>query len=203
MMKQQYIKLFSFLLGISFIASGVIHLNVQAYKNYKSEKIEKESIIADEIGDVYKTFITKGRELSTYRDDLIDDMSNYFVYYVDMPVGYQDMIGKMKVYEEKVKETEDISSYLKDKCTTTYSVADANEKCDLYYKNLEKTINVFIGDVEFFNSKIDEYNEWTKVENESVISTIDYKLLEKYDSTQFNNYVDLNGDGTYLGMNSD
>ena len=203
MMKQQYIKLFSFLLGISFIASGVIHLNVQAYKNDKAEKIKNETAIADEIGDVYKTFITKGKDLSTYRDKLLDNMSEYFAYYVNMPDGYQDMIGKIKVYEEKVKETEDISYYLKEKCKTTYSVADANEKCDLYYKNLEKSINVYLGDIEFFNSKIDEYNEWTKVENESVISTKEYKLLEKYNSTMFTDYVDLNGDGTYLGMNSD
>ena len=87
-----------------------------------------------------------------------------------MPKGYNKVIENIGKYETIIKEAEDISTYLKEKCNITYSVAEANEKCDLYYKNLEKSINVFVGDLEFFNSKIKEYNEWTVVENKSVIS---------------------------------
>lgn len=201
-MKQQYIKLFSFLLGISFILSGCIYTYVNTYKQDKKEKVKHDTEIADEIGNVYKTFYDKVKNLSTYRDSLAEEMAKYTTYYSEMPDGYNEIIKKIGAYEEKVKETEDITSYLEDKCDTKYSVKEANEKCNAYYINLEKSINVFIGDVESFNSKIKEYNEWTKVENESVIATVEYKTLKEYKLEKYTDYVDLNKDGTYLGMNN-
>lgn len=202
-MKQQYIKLFSFLLGITFILSGCIYTYVNTYKQDKKDKVKQDTEIADEIGNVYKTFYDKVKALSTYRDSLVDEMAEYATYYSEMPDGYSEIIKKIDLYEEKVQEAEDITSYLEDKCDTRYSVKAANEKCNAYFINMEKTINVFIGDVKFFNSKIKEYNEWTKVENKSVIATVEYKTLNEYKLGKYTDYVDLNKDGTYLGMNSD
>lgn len=201
-MKQQYIKLFSFLLGISFILSAVIFVYVKDYKDEKQEKVKSESIIADEIGNVYKTFYKKAKEINTYRDSLNKDLSNYLVYYSNMQKGYKNMVSKYTEYETKLKELEDISSYLKEKCVDKYSVSNANEKCNAYYINLEKATNIFIEDIIFFNSKIKEYNEWTEVENKSVIATVKYKKLDEYKSEKYTDYVDLNKDGTYLGMSS-
>lgn len=201
-MKKQYIELYSFLIGITFIISGIIFTFVNTYKESKKDKIEEETIIADEIGNVYNTFYRKESELSKYRDDLIDNIFDYVTYYSQMPDDYEKMISDIKKYEELVKESEDISSYLKAKCTSKYSIKDANEKCNAYYINLEKTINVFVSDVEFFNSKIKEYNEWIENENESVLVTVEYKKLDEYKSNNYLDYVDLNGDGTYLGMNN-
>lgn len=202
-MKQQYIKLFSFLLGLSFIVSGVIFTYVKAYKDDKKEQMLNESKITDEIGDVYKTFYTKEKELRSFRNKLVKEMSNYFTYYTEMPSGYKAIIAKVKEYETKIKEAEDISSYLSEKCKSRYSVKAANENCYSYYRFLEESINVFVGDIEFFNSKIDEYNKWIKVENKSLIATVQYKALKKYVSEKYTEYVDLNKDGTELGNNSD
>ena len=98
-------------------------------------------------------------------------------------------------------EVEDISSYLKDNCGERYSVLEANEKCDAYYINLERTINIFVGDVEYLNSRINNYNEWTETENNSAIATQHYDKLEEYKAKKYTHYVDLNDDGTVLGMN--
>lgn len=202
-MRQQYVKLFSFLLGLTFIFSGVIYTFVSTYKNEREEKKKEEVIIADEIGNVYKTFYKKTDELSTFRKDLIKDFDEYVSYYSEMEEGYDDIVDNFKEYEEQVKEIEDASSYLKDKCTSKYSSSDANEKCNYYYIYLEKAINMFVEDIKFFNNKIDEYNKWIEQENENEISEKTYKKLEKYDNKKYIDYVDLNGDGTYLGMNND
>lgn len=202
-MKQQYIKLFSFLLGLTFIFSGVIYTFVSSYKDEKEEKKKEEVIIADEIGNVYKTFYQKEDDLSSFRKDLIKEFNEYVSFYSEMEEGYDDMVDNFKKYEVYVQEIEDTSSYLKDKCKSKYSSSDANEKCNYYYIYLEKSINMFVEDIKFFNNKIDEYNKWIEAENESVIKEDAHEKLKKYDSKKYKDYVDLNNDGTYLGMNSD
>ncbi len=202
-MKEQYIKLFSFLLGLTFIISAVIFTFTNTYKNEKKKMIKEDKEIADEIGDVYKTFYSTEKELSEFRDNYYKKLENFTVFYSDMPSQYKSMIDDLNKYMEYVTTSEDISSYLKAKCTKKYSASSANEKCNAYYINLEKTINSFIEDVKFFNSKIDEYNEWIVEENKSVIATVKYKPLEQFKNEKYTDYVDLNKDGTYLGMNSD
>lgn len=203
-MKQQYIKLFSFLLGLSFIISGVLFTVVSAtIKEDKKKAIEEDNKIADEIGNVYETFFEKEKALSSYRSTLNKDISNYVIFYTDMPSGYKKIIDSIEKYDTYVKEVNDVSYYLSENCSENYSVLEANEKCSAYYINMEKTINLFVGDIAFFNSKIDEFNEWVDKENNSLIVSEKYKKLDKYISKNFTSYVDLNGDGTFLGMNAD
>ena len=202
-MKRQYIRLFSFLIGVTFIISGVLFTLVNNYKRERQIKKDEEKLIADEIGNVYQTFYDKEKGLSTYRDELLNSVKEYIVFYTTMPKQYNEMITKLKKYEEYIVEVEDISSYLKDKCTQRYSVLEANDKCDAYYINLEKSINIFIGDIEYFNSRIKNYNEWTETENNSLIATEKYDKLEEYKPKKYTEYVDLNDDGTYLGRNSE
>ena len=119
-----------------------------------------------------------------------------------MTTGYLDIIEQTNTYEEKIKEVEDVSSYLKEKCKKTYSSVDANEKCNAYYINLEKTINTFVKSVSYLNTKIDEYNSWTEKENESIGATVEYEKLDKYAPKYYKDYVDLNEDNTYLEKDS-
>ena len=198
-MKQQYLRLFSFLIGITFIVSGVIFTVVNNYKEEKNKKIQEERIIADEIENVYTTFFDKEKELSEYRDTLLNDIKEFTVFYTEMPGGYDGIIPKVEEYEKKLIEIDDASSYLASACKERYSVLEANDKCDAYYINLEKSINIFVGDIEYFNSKISDYNKWTETENESVIKTKTYDKLDEFKATKYTEYVDLNGDETYLG----
>lgn len=203
-MKQQYLRLFAFLLGIAFILSGVIFTFTKIYKENREKKIEEEKIVTDEIGDVYKTFFEMENKLTESRDVLMKKFSSYITFYADMPKGYADIKEMVASYETIVTEIEDASSFLAKKCVDKYSVHEANDKCIAYYRNLEMTINTYIGDLEFFNSKIKEFNEWTVEENKSVLmNAIKYDTLEKFESTKYTEYVDLNKDGTYLGQNAD
>lgn len=202
-MKRQYLRLFSFLIGITFIISGVLFTLVNNYKQDKKKKIDEEKLIADEIGNVYQTFYDKEKSLSTFRDEVINEFKNFSVFFTTMPDKYSDIASKIENYEKNITEIEDISSYLKDKCTQRYSVLEANDKCDAYYINLEKSINIFIADMELFNSKIKEYNKWTETENSSAIATKKYDKLEEFKVKKYTEYVDLNDDGTYLGRNNE
>ena len=202
-MKRQYVRLFSFLIGITFIISGVVFTLVNNYKQDRNKKIDEEKLIADEIGNVYQTFYDKEKALSVYRDEVINNFKDFSIFFTTMPEKYDGMAAKIEKYEISITEIEDISSYLKDKCTIRYSVLEANDKCEAYYINLEKSINIFVADMELFNSKINDYNTWTDGENNSVIATKKYDKLNNFVAKKYTEYVDLNDDGTYLGRNNE
>ncbi len=203
-MKREYAKLFSFLIGITFILSGIIFTLTRVYKNNKAQSIEEENIIAAEIKNVYESFKIKTEEFSTKRDLINSDISEYVSYYTGIEKNYNDMIEELKEYENLVIEVEDAAVYLKKHCLNeSYSDQDANNKCNAYIINYEKTVNSFISDIEFFNSKIDEYNNWIISENEELDDEDKYIEVERYKATKYKEYIDINNDGTYLGRNSD
>lgn len=203
-MKQQYLRLFAFMFGVAFIVSGVIFVFTQMYKDDREKKIAAEQVIADEIGDEYKTFFELESELTAYRDELMKSFSSYVTFYADMPKGYEKIKKAITEYETKIVAISDASAFLEAKCIDKYADSNANDKCIAYYINLEKTINVFVGDLEFFNSKIKEFNDWTEEENKSVLMTaVKYDKLEEFVASKYTDYVDLNHDGTYLGQNAD
>ena len=202
-MKNQYVRLFSMLFGFTFILSGVIFTFTKVYKDEKEREREAESAIVDEIGNIYQTFFNKTNEINDERNILLDDVADYISFYSNMYDDYDGMVEKFNNFETKLVELDDMSSYLKDNCKKAYSSSDANNKCYAYYINLEKSINLFIGDVKLFNSKIDEYNEWTEEANESEFNTKKYDKLEKYKPIKYNDYVDLNNDGTLLAKSDD
>lgn len=203
-MKREYAKLFSFLIGIAFILSGIIFTLTRVYKNNKAQSIEEENIIAAEIKNVYESFKIKTEEFSTKRDLINSDISEYVSYYTGIEKNYNDMIEELKEYENLVIEVEDAAVYLKKHCLNeSYSDQDANNKCNAYIINYEKTVNSFISDIEFFNSKIDEYNNWIISENEELDDEDKYIEVERYKATKYKEYIDINNDGTYLGRNSD
>ena len=203
-MKREYAKLFSFILGITFILSGVIFAVTRSYKDDKQAKIDEENKIIDEIIDVYEAFKGKIEEFSNRRDTLYEEYAEFTTYYTTMPDGYDAIIEKIKNYEILVSEVEDAAAYLKDNCENpTYSSIDANTKCNSYVINLEKTINVFVLDVEYFNSKLKEYNEWIIEENKSLKENEKYNELALYETFKYKDYIDVDNDGVYLGKESD
>ena len=203
-MKREYAKLFSFLIGIAFILSGIIFTLTRVYKDNKFQNAQEESIIADEIKDIYEAFKIKVEEFSTKRDLINSDISEYVSYYTGIEENHDDMIEELKKYENLVAEVEDSAVYLKSHCLNeNYSDQDANNKCNAYIINYEKTVNSFVSDIEFFNSKIDEYNNWIIDENEELDDEEKYKEVDRYKASKYKEYIDINNDGFYLGRNSD
>ena len=203
-MKREYTKLFSFILGITFITSGIIFSVTRTYREEKQEKIDSEGKIIDEIVDVYGVFKTKTEDFSNKRDDINDKIADYILFYNDMPEGYEGIIENIKEYETYVTEIEDSAIYLKDHCKTqNYSSTDANSKCNSYIINYEKTVNTFVGDIEFFNNKIKEYNEWIIEENKEMKENEKYPELKQFVPEKYKDYIDIDNDNDYLGSASD
>ena len=201
MKKQQYIQLFSLMLGLTFIISSIVFTLGNAYKEERKERINEETIVAEKISEVYGDFYEKESKLNEFSDELTTKISESAAFFAKMPENYDYIIDGFKKYEESVQEIEEASVYLKEKCSKKYSILDANNKCNAYYINLEKTINLFVGEVRYFNSKIKEYNEWTVVENENPLVIDKYEIKDEYDSKVYTEFVDLNKDDIYLEEN--
>ena len=202
-MKNQYIRLFSFLFGLTFIISGVIFTFTKVYKDAKAKEKEEETVIVEEIDKTYDEFEKKYNEINSFRDKFIDELAENTSFYTNLADSYDDLMKEFESYETQINELDEMSSYLKENCKKRYSAASANKSCNNYYIYLEKTTNLFIGDVKFFSKKVEDYNEWIVEENKSEFIKVKYKELEEYKSSKYTKYVDLNKDDTYLGMNAD
>ena len=98
-MKRQYLRLFSFLIGITFIISGILFTFVNNYKEEKKKKVAEEDAIADEIVDIYKAFYDKEVELSDYRDEVLKSVKDFSVFFTEMPDGYGNVYPMVEKYE--------------------------------------------------------------------------------------------------------
>lgn len=203
-MKKDSIKLCCLVLVISLILSGVVFFVSDLYKKEKQKKIDEENLIVDEILDIYESFKSKIEQYGEERDIINQKIGDYISYYTGMEENYEEMKEVVSSYETLVREVEDSASYLKANCLNKiYGNGDANMDCNSYMINFEKTVNVFLIDIQFLNSKIDEYNNWATLENEGLSDDEKHSMLEKFVPTKYKDFVDINGDGTYLGMNID
>ncbi len=204
-MKREYVKLFSFMIGISLVIASLIFVFSQDVKAEKQKEIDNENAIMDEIGDIYTAFTKKAEEFADTHEAFIKNIDDKTEYFDIVPDNYQDLLKSAINYENTLVEIDDMDSYLYERCTGNhfYSRPEVNTNCLTYIRNMEKLTNTFIEDIKYFNHRIELFNEWTEENNASVIATKKYDKLEDYKSEKYNEYVDLDKDGTYLGVVSD
>ena len=199
-MKRDYIRLFSFMVGVTLLLSAVIYAISNSYKQSKQKIIDSEAQIIDEIGIYYDTFQIKVEEFKDTREKTLSAIEDYSSYYTGMDEKYPEVLEQVKKYDEKVKELTDADAYLSEYCIKKgYSDSTTNQKCINFIMNYEKSVNTFIGDIKFFNNKIDQYNKWTETENQNDARKKTYEKVDQYTSSNFKDYIDINEDGTYLG----
>ena len=199
-MKKEYIKLFSFMVGVALLLSAIVYAISNSYKGSKQKAIDNEKKVLEEIGSTYGSFSIKLEEFSSLRDKTINDIEDYSSYYTGMDTKYDEIIEKVKEYDKVAEELKKSTGDLSKKCINkSYSSSVANQKCINYIMNYERAVNTFIGDIEFFNSKIETFNKWVDTENKSKTKDREYKKVDSYSASSFKEYVDVNKDGTYLG----
>ncbi len=202
-MKKEYIKLFSFMIGVALLLSAIIYAISNSYKGSKQKAIENEKVILDEIGKAYESFSIKLESFSNLRDKTITDVEDYSSYYTGMDTRYDEVVKEVKEYDKAAEELKKSVGDLTKKCINkNYSDSVVNQKCINFIMNYEKAVNTFIGDILFFNNKVDTYNKWVDTENKSKTKEREYKKIEKYTASSFKDYIDVNKDGTYLGKKS-
>lgn len=183
-------------LGISIF--GIICLLAGAgllYVNLNNSKKEYESLKTSIVND-YENFKVKIESFSEERTNIYNSL-NEITYLTDLATNYDKLVQEYKDYELTLQEIEKSSEDLKVNCyKRDYVETDINNKVSAFTINYEQAINYYIQDVEAFNEKIRNYNNW--VQTSQVINT--YTILEEYESS-YKDYVDVNGDGIYNGVN--
>ncbi len=152
---------------------------------------QETSYLNSSISTNYGIFNLKAEEIKTRFEH-----SKILVkqYYQDIYTDNKANNLEIKSLENAIKDVTNLGDILIEQCgrVGTYD-SRITQKCDIIRKNYETIQNAFVSLVENHNQNIKSYNEWTKTDMGE-----NYPQLKQYDSNTFK-YVDLDGDGEYLG----
>lgn len=111
-------------------------------------------------------------------------------YYNQVKKNYDENIEELRVIERNIQNVEPTSKNLLYQCDIMdYNDYDIDNKCDTIAYNYESIINAYVSMVNKYNEVIAGYNEWNKQD-----------ALEKYESSNYSDYVDINLDGVFSGV---
>ena len=189
---KRIISIVFIVLGCVSLTTGVVFRIIEQNNQNKALASLKASIVED-----YETFKVKIESFSTERTSVYEGL-NKITYLTELPNNYENLVNEYTKYENTVKDIEESSKDLKENCfKQEYNETEITNKVSAFTINYEQAVNYYIQDVEKFNEKIRSYNDW--VQNTQVTNT--YKTLEEFKSSYIE-YVDINGDGIYNGVNN-
>ena len=189
---KRIISIIFIVLGCASLTTGVVFRIIEQNNQNKALVSLKASIVDD-----YENFKIKIETFSTERTTVYEGL-NQITYLTELPKNYENLISEYNKYENTVKDIEESSKDLKENCfKQEYNETEITNKVSAFTINYEQAVNYYIQDVEKFNEKIRSYNDW--VQNTQVTNT--YKTLEEFKSS-YTEYVDVNGDGIYNGVNN-
>ena len=189
---KRIISIIFIILGCGSLRTGVVLRIIDQNIQNKALTSLKASIIED-----YEVFKVKIESFSTERTSVYEGL-NKITYLTELPANYESLVGEYTKYENSVKEIDESSKDLKVNCfKQEYNETEITNKVSAFTINYEQAINYYIQDVEKFNEKVRSYNDW--VQNTQVTNV--YKPLEEFKSS-YTEYVDVNGDGIYNGVNN-
>ena len=135
-MKKEYIKLFSFMIGVALLLSAVVYAISNSYEGSKQKAIDNEKNLLEEIGSSYDSFSIKLDQFSSLRDKTIDDVEEYSSYYTGMDTRYEEIIEEIKEYDKIAEDLKKSTGDLSKKCINkSYSDMVVNQKCINYIIN--------------------------------------------------------------------
>lgn len=179
------------IIGIICMLAGASLLVVNVNNGKKEYESLKNSIVND-----YEDFKVKIESFSEERTNIYNSL-NEITYLTDLSVNYDKLVQEYKDYELTLQEIENSSKNLKVNCyKKDYIETDINNKVSAFTINYEQAVNYYIQDVEAFNEKVRNYNNW--IQTSQVATT--YVELAEFESS-YKEYVDINGDGIYNGVN--
>lgn len=189
---KRIISIIFIILGCASLTTGVVLRIIDQNKQTKALTSLKASIVED-----YEVFKVKIESFSTERTAVYEGL-NKITYLTELPNNYESLVSEYTKYENTVKEIDESSKDLKVNCfKQEYNETEITNKVSAFTINYEQAINYYIQDVETFNEKVRSYNDW--VQNTQVTNV--YKPLEEFKSS-YTEYVDVNGDGIYNGVNN-
>ena len=154
-------------------------------KDYQ-EDVKNTKEIIQKINDEYEKF---EKEIVNYNKDLtklIETLKKST--YVEKIEKNKDEIKNLM--ENVEKELDSISSFksLNKYCTKKFSDGKTNRNCSSFSKTYEKSVNVYVDVVVVYNDVVKKYNE-----------LVDESKKIKSAESKYDNYIDYDKDGTFLG----
>ncbi len=184
-------KLLIVFIVIALIALGT---GVGLFIKQKSDEHKRREELKASIVNDYETFKVKIENFSEQRQ-VISELLNGIKYSTDLNGKYKEITEDYKKYEQILTEIETASTDLKVNCLENeFTEVEIKNKVDAFIILYEQAYNYYIRDVDAFNQKIKDYNDWVK--NTQVTSQ--YKALAEYEPAH-TEFVDLNGDGKFVG----
>ena len=205
-MKKDTMKLFGFMILITVVVATIVLFIVNGIEENNKKKIAEDKAFMDKIDKAYANFEITLEEFGTDHDEYITEITDKTSINTSIPANYKSLQEVVKNYEKRVDEIDSDYKFLYDNCYekfTSYNRKSTNTKCLKYLRYLEQTINSFIEDVKYINTRIDEYNKWTESYNGSTLALTTYKKLDHITPSKYKDYVDLDKDAIYLGQLED
>ena len=176
---------------VSLIAGGSL-----LFKSLTASRDEYESLKTSIVND-YEDFKVKIESFSEERTNVYEGL-NKITYLTDVVANYDLLVAEYDKYGETLKSIEEASKDLKVNCyKKDFVETEITNKVSAFTINYEQAINYYIQDVEKFNEKVRSYNEWVNTNNLQAT----YKVYAEYESL-YKDYVDINGDGIFNGVNN-
>ena len=172
-----------FIVGVILVLLGVaiFIISDQNEKNMR-DKENSEKIVAGfgNFSDAATVFSDKRVEVydTMFQDVILED-------YASLKESYDTLFNE---YLKTLQDMDEAGKDLKELCPNhTYKDDDVVSKCSSYMTAYETSVNYFIKDMNLYNNQIKLYNETAT------------EPIELYQNNQYSDYIDFNGDGTYLG----
>ena len=172
-----------FIVGVILVLLGVaIFIISDQNEKIMRDKENSEKIVAGftNFSDAANTFSNKRLEVydTMFQDVILED-------YAALKESYDTLFNE---YLKTLQDMDEAGKDLKELCPNhTYKDDDVVSKCSSYMTAYETSVNYFIKDMNLYNDQIELYNETAA------------EPIELYQNNQYSDYIDFNGDGTYLG----
>ena len=171
---------------IMLIISVVLILVVVLVIGIVNDK-KKSSKNMELIKDYYEELSTNVNKYNQIRSDLSNKLNNFI--YADYSKEHDDYVLILNKYNNNIGLIDKSVKIINSNCNVIYSDISVNKICGSYKILYEKLVNLYVMDLNNYNSKISSYNEYKK-ENIELFTMI------------HNRYIDYNDDGKYEGVSS-
>ncbi len=164
------------IIPIAGIIALIILLNINNTKTTKRDM--------DVINTNYNQLIDNVTAYNEVREKYAKEMEDFYLdNFLKKKEEYEELLNQYNVLINKIdKNAKEISS----KCNHLYKDGSINKICNTYGKSYEKLVNLYVGDINGYNTRISEFNSY-KSQN---IPQFNMVHLE---------YIDYDNDGIYEG----
>ena len=170
------IAVIGIILGINFISDSANKIN---------EEYENDKKLLQVNYNNFSSYITEYNETRIELGILMEKA----MYYEDFPKVSESLVTFYSAYDELINKIIISVKNMDKACKREYMENDYIDMCNSYGLTYEKMINIFISDIEAYNTLINNYNEWAKDDK--------YQL---FTSKYITDYIDYNQDSIYEGM---